>query len=98
MVKWIIIPIIALTVIFIGWFLSRISKMADEFYQYAAIVNNKIDHIESWEDYYNAVEAYNTLIELDALGKGATDIMRLAGRLQEAHKQLINKLLDENVN
>ena len=101
MLKWIIIivtPIIVFVVLFTGWFLSRISKMADEFFQYASIVEEKINNIKSVRDYDNAIDAYNQLIKLDVLGKGAPEIMRLARRLEEVHKQLINKQLNENIN
>ena len=96
MILWIIIPIIIVFVLFVGWFLYKISRAADEFYQWARIVDGKIDHIETMGDYIDALESYHKLIEFDVLGKGAGDIMRLKGRLEEKFKQLYNAKNGEN--
>ena len=88
MTKWIIIGIVIAVVLFTGWFLYKISKIADEFYQWARIVNGRIDKIETKADYIDACKAYHKLIHLDTLGKGHNDIMQLKKRLEEKFKIL----------
>jgi hypothetical protein len=88
MAKWLIGPLILLLFIFVGWFMYKISKIANEFFQWARIVDGKVDKIETFGDYYDALKAYHKLIHLDTLGKGHADIMRLKGRLEEKFKQL----------
>lgn len=96
MIKWIIIPIIIVFVLFVGWFLYKITRIADEFYQWARIVDNKIDRIETISDYYDVLKDYHKLIYLDVLGKGHADIIRLRGRLEEVFKQLNYKKHGKN--